>query len=105
MSLRWRLTLLSALVMAVVFAIFGTIAYFTVSFFLYRTVDDNLERQVAAKIIYGRLFRPGGTDITQLSDQEQVGTVFYTLIDANGEVLYPDHNIFISDPMYNQALS
>jgi two-component system OmpR family sensor kinase len=103
MSLRWRLTLLSALVMAVVVALFGTIAYFTVSFFLYRAVDDNLERQVAATLLYGYSRQTG--DISQLGERDQIGTVFYTIIDTNGVVHYPSRNVFISDPMYNQAMS
>lgn len=104
MSLRFRLTLLSTLVMGVIFAIFGTLAYFSVSYFLYESVDDNLDRQVTATLIYGPMWQG---DISQLGVRDEINNVFYTAIDKDGRIYpYParNRNIFISEELFSKAL-
>ena len=53
MSLRWRLTLYSTVILGLVFAIFGTVAYFAVGAILYVPIDENLlPEQSKSNLIY-----------------------------------------------------
>jgi hypothetical protein len=52
MTLRWRLILSSTLILGLVFAFFGIIAYFAARHSLYTPVDDNLENQMSALKLY-----------------------------------------------------
>ena len=102
MSLRWRLTLLSTLTMAVVFAAFSALAVFTVRYFLYQTIDDNLDRQSRQNLNY-ILNHP--SDSANRQNQNQVDAVFYTVINADGSIRSSDRQIQVSDAMFSQSLS
>lgn len=103
MSLRWRLTLLSTLTMALVFALFSALTILTVRYFLYQTIDDNLERQSRQSLNF-ILSRPRG-DWPGMNRQNQVDTVFYTVIDAEGRTVSTDRQIPFTDSLFNQALN
>src|SRR4051812_49165880 len=51
MSLRWRLALSSVAVLAVLFTIFATAAYFTLQKTLYDPIDASLKKQTDAQLI------------------------------------------------------
>jgi two-component system OmpR family sensor kinase len=102
-SLRWRLTLLSTLTMALVFALFSALTILTVRYFLFQTIDDNLERQSRQSLDF-ILSRPSG-DWSGMNRQNQVDTVFYTVIDAKGHTVSTDRQIPFTDVLFNQALN
>src|SRR5438270_13334848 len=102
MSLRWRLTILSTLVLALVFALFSALAYFTVRYVSYQTIDDNLERQSTADLIYFFSRRP--SDLSVLSSKDRIGVVFYTVYDSEGRVVTADRNLPVDADLINEAL-
>jgi two-component system, OmpR family, sensor kinase len=84
MTLRWRLILSSTLILGLVFAFFGIIAYFAARHSLYTPVDDNLENQMSAlKLYIGKTHRLP----PQLTDPEQIGSVTFTVFDAGGNLI------------------
>src|SRR3954471_4730581 len=101
MSLRWRLTLLSTLTMALVFAAFIALAIVTVRYFLYQTIDDNLERQSRQNLNY--IIRHGG-DGSNMSGQNQVDAIFYTVIKPDGSIASSDRQILYTDDLFYRAL-
>jgi two-component system OmpR family sensor kinase len=102
MSLRWRLTLWSSLVLAVFLAVIGGIAIFSVRYFLIQRVDDNLDRQTTASIQYGLLRHL--QDLSQVGNETRVDAVFYTILDANGHVLRTDRDLPVNLDMVGRAL-
>src|SRR5687768_12758890 len=102
MSLRTRLTLWSTLILAVVFTVFSLLAFFSVQYFLYQSIDDNLERHMTGTIV--DMMR-NKRDLSDLRSGDEVGIVFYTVIRADGTILYSDRNVPISDDLFNRALS
>src|SRR6476619_7623414 len=91
MSLRLRLTLWSSLVLAIFLAVIGSIAIFSVRYFLIQRVDDNLDRQTTASIQYGILRHL--QDLSQVGNENRVDAVFYTIIDSTGRVQRADRDI------------
>jgi signal transduction histidine kinase len=102
MSLRWRLTLWSSLVLAVFLAIIGGIAIFSVRYFLIQRVDDNLDRQTTATIQYGRL--RNNQDLGQVGKEQRVDAVFYTILDDKGQVVRADRDVPVNPDMVGRAL-
>ncbi|HKP52398.1 MAG TPA: HAMP domain-containing sensor histidine kinase [Chloroflexia bacterium] len=102
MSLRWRLTLLSTLSMALVFAAFSALAVLTVRYFLYQTIDDNLDRQSHQSLDY--ILRHPGVN-PGIDNQNQVDAVFYTVMNADGSIRSSDRQIQVSDAMFTRAIS
>lgn len=103
MSLRWRLTYWSTLTLAVVFAVFSTVAFLTVRYFVYQSVDDNLRRQSTILQVY--LLSYGINNVSNLSNQSQPGAVFFTLIDpASGRVVSEDRQVPIRPELISDTL-
>ena len=102
MSLRWRLTLLSTLTMALVFAAFIALAIVTVRYFLYQTIDDNLERQSRQSLNY--IIRHPG-DNSGIGGQNQVDAIFYTVINKDGSIRSFDRQIPFTDALFDRALN
>ena len=86
MSLRWRLTLYSTIILALVLAIFGVVAYKTVSGILYAPIDENLSDQSKSNLIYMQLAHYRNMQIQVGTGQ--FGSVYFTVIDVEG-VLTP----------------
>jgi two-component system OmpR family sensor kinase len=82
MSLRWRLTLYSTVVLGLVFAIFGTVAYFALSAILYVPIDENLKDQSQSNLIYIQRTHLMKTQV----GAGQFGSVYFTVIDAEGQL-------------------
>ncbi len=85
MSLRLRLTLLSILIMGLVSSLFGTVAFYSVRYYLYGSIDGNLDRQITATASYIRFW--GQPGLPQLNVVDPLGVVHYTVFDARGRVL------------------
>ncbi len=102
MSLRWRLTLLSTLSMALVFAAFSALAILTVRYFLYQTIDDNLDRQSHQSLDY--ILRHPDRN-SGIDEQNQVDAVYYTVINADGSIRSQNRQIQVSDALFTKALS
>ncbi len=103
MSLRFRLTLWSTLTLAVVFAIFGTLAFFSVRYFLYKSIDDNLERKTTAILLYAQARQT--IQLTHSSTTNQIDTVFYTIFDTQGNQQYSDRTLPVNEPLIHEALT
>lgn len=83
MSLRWRLTLLSTLILAILFALFSTAAYFIFQNTVYSQIDRNLEQQTEANLHYlSRI----GVFTTGSGVQGEFGSVVFTYIFQSGEI-------------------
>jgi signal transduction histidine kinase len=87
--------------MALVFAAFSALAILTVRYFLYQTIDDNLDRQSHQSLDY-ILRHPGNTP--GIDNQNQVDAVFYTVMNADGSIRSQDRQIQVSDAMFTKAL-
>lgn len=103
MSLRWRLTFLSTAILAVVFALFGVIAYFSVRSYFYQTITDNMESKTTSILLYWRARGWISTDL--FGPSEQIGAVFYTVYNADGSVVYSDRNLTVNPDLFNQVLA
>lgn len=103
MSLRWRLSLVSTVTMALVFAAFSTLAILTLRYFLYQTIDDNLERQ--SRVNLQALLSPNFGDCSRMSRGSQVDPIFFMVIDTRGRVVCYDRQITVSDDLFNRALN
>jgi signal transduction histidine kinase len=82
MSLRWRLTLWSTLILAVVIALFSTVAYFSANTFTYQLIDGNLKRQTDANLLYIAKYN---LLETEQGTAGQFGFVAFTLFDREGQ--------------------
>ncbi len=102
MSLRVRLTLMSTLVMALVFAVFSVIAFSLVSFMLYQPIDDVLELKSNAQIVY-ILYRQT-PDLTKIENNDPLSNVYYTVYDAQGKVVKNEGTVLVNDGLVSQAL-
>jgi len=102
MSLRLRLTLWSSLVLAIFLAVIGSIAIFSVRYFLVQRVDDNLDRQTTATIQYGRL--RNNQDLQQVGNEQRVDAVFYTVLDDKGQIVRAERDVPINPDKVGRAL-
>src|SRR6476646_6046217 len=80
MSLRWRLTIWTTLILGLVFGLFSVLAYMTVSDQLYSPLDHNLIRQAQAEQLYLSRFK---RDAPVLS-AEPLGAPTYSMFDGQG---------------------
>ncbi len=103
MSLRWRLTLLSVLVMVPVFAIFGGLALFTMRSFHYQQVDDNLQLRATANLLH--MSYRHNPDLSELANQDRLDVVFFTVIDKYGRVVSTDRAVPIDPVLFDRALA
>ncbi len=103
MSLRWRLTLLSVLVMVPVFAIFGGLAMFTMRSFHYQQVDDNLQLRATANLLH--MSYRHNPDLSELANQDRLDVVFFTVIDKYGRVVSTDRAVPIDPVLFDRALA
>lgn len=102
MSLRWRLTLWSSIVLAVLIAALGVLAVFFVRYFLFENVDANLDRQTTATLSY--IFQRQQQNLRGLGDEQRVDAVFYTIINAQGGIESKDRDIPINTDYFLRAL-
>jgi signal transduction histidine kinase len=105
MSLRLRLTLLSTLVSAGMSILFGAIAFFTVQHLLYSSIDQNLEKQAGANIVYILMGSSGGgLDSSRLGSNTSLSSVFFTVYRPDGSFVRVDRQIPFSDALFTRAL-
>lgn len=104
MSLRLRLTLISTLVMAVLFAIFGTIAYFVVNDALYRPIDDVLSLRANTSVVYQMLTQGRTPDLTQFSSNDPLGSVYFTVYRQDGTVVVSERPVPTDPELVSEAL-
>jgi signal transduction histidine kinase len=83
------------------FTLFGTIAFFTVQQLLYSAIDDNLDKQATVDIAYN-LLHPA--DRRSSSSNSSVSSVFFTVFNTDGSVIYADRQIPFSDAIFTRAL-
>jgi len=88
--------------MALVFAAFSALAILTVRYFLYQTIDDNLDRQSHQSLAY-ILSHPDPK--SGIDEQNQVDAVYYTVINADGSIRGSNRQIQLSDALFTKALS
>ena len=85
MSLRWRLTIISTAILALLITIIGVLAVSTVRMFLLQRVDENLDRHTTAislRTITSRQ-QQNLSDVVRNSGLENIS---YTVINKVGEV-------------------
>ncbi|MEO8286798.1 MAG: HAMP domain-containing sensor histidine kinase [Chloroflexota bacterium] len=102
MSLRWRLTLWSSIVLAVLIAVLGLLAFFFVRYFLFEGVDANLDRQTTATLTY--VYQRQDQNLQDLGQENRVDAVFYTIINLEGVIESKDRDIPINPDYVLQAL-
>jgi signal transduction histidine kinase len=78
------------------------LAIFSVRYFLLQRVDDNLDRQTTASIQYGILRHE--QDLSQVGNEKRVDAVFYTILDADGQVVRADRDVPVNLDMVGRAL-
>jgi heavy metal sensor kinase len=103
MSLRWRLTLLSVLIMVPMFAIFGGLAFLTVRNFHYQQIDDNLQLRATANLLH-MVYRHN-RDLSELANEDRLDVVFFTVIDKYGRVVSSDRVIPVDPALFDRALA
>jgi two-component system, OmpR family, sensor kinase len=94
MSLRWRLTLYSTIILGLVLVIFGVVAYNTVSGILYAPIDENLHDQSKSNLIYMKLARYHNMQY-DAGTTGQFNSVYFTVIDVEHQLapLNPDYPV------------
>jgi two-component system OmpR family sensor kinase len=94
MSLRWRLTLWSSLVLAIVVAVLGTLAVITVRSFLLQRVDTNLNQQTTASLLpFVTQRQEQNLQSISININNPVDAVFYTIWDNKGQVYQYDRQM------------
>src|SRR6478672_4849449 len=94
MSLRWRLTLYSTIILGLVLVIFGVVAYKAVSGILYAPIDENLRDQSTSNLIYMKLARYHNMKY-DAGTTGQFNSVYFTVIDVEHQLapLHPDYPV------------
>jgi two-component system, OmpR family, sensor kinase len=84
---------------------FGAIAFFTVQHLLYSSIDQNLEKQAGANIIY-LLMGTSGNEFnnSRLNSNTSVSSVFHTVYNPDGKRIHVDREIPFSDALFTRAL-
>jgi two-component system OmpR family sensor kinase len=100
MSLRLRLTLWSTLLLAAFLLISAVLTAFSVKYLLVQGVDQNLDRQTTATLSYVRWQQ----SINKAASENRIDTIFYTLLDTDGNILDADRPIPINADYFIRAL-
>lgn len=100
MSLRWRLTLISSLVLALLFALFSVFAYVSLQRFMYGSVDTTLRRQMDANLIWWSR----GQLSTIVGIPGQFGSATFVFIDPRGQPFPPERAVPITDWLLARAM-
>lgn len=100
MSLRLRLTIWSTLLLGAFLAIFGALTIFSLRTLLVQGVDQNLDRQTTATVSYVRWQQ----SINKAAAETRIDTIFYTIMDKDGNVLDADRPIPINADYFVRAL-
>jgi signal transduction histidine kinase len=108
-SLRWRITLLSTLIVGVVFVLFTFVAYLTARNLsdalyapMYNQIDGGM-RSVSDANLFNMFYRKrlnisvGGTD--------QLGPIYLVILDMKGKPLGGQQYVPIADGLFQQALA
>src|SRR5436190_6941280 len=102
MSLRWRLTLWSTLILGIVFAVFGTVAYFSVSDLLYGPINENLLQQSNSNLRY---IAWSHLMTTEEGSSVKFRSVYFTILDQDGQVSPQNPFFTISEPLAKAAFN
>ncbi|MGA7729657.1 MAG: HAMP domain-containing sensor histidine kinase [Chloroflexia bacterium] len=102
MSLRFRLTLWSTLLLGAFIAIFGVLSVFTVNYLLIQRVDENIDRQTTATLRY--IIRIQDQNLAHVGDEDRIDSIFYTILDKKGNIVKYDRNIPIDADRVLRAL-
>ncbi|MEA2573216.1 MAG: two-component system, OmpR family, sensor kinase [Chloroflexia bacterium] len=103
MSLRIRLVLLSTVVTAVLFGVFGTVVFTLLRQSLYQPIDDLLEAEASSTRYQIILEQP--PDLSEIGNPDPLSGVFYTFYTANGELWQNSGRpIPVSDRLVSAAL-
>src|SRR4051794_7719665 len=101
MSLRWRLTIWTTLILGVVFGLFSVLAYVTVSDQLYSPLDRNLIKQAQYEQLYLTWFK---RDAPVLS-AEPLGSPTYSIFDEKGEFVSGSPLVPLNEAFLQHVLS
>ena len=103
MSLRLRLALLSTIITAVLFGVFGVTVFMLVRHSFYQPVDDALEFEASTTRFQVILNQP--PDLSEIKNPDPLSVIFYTFYNANG-VLYENSGrpIPVNDRLVSAAL-
>ncbi len=109
LSLRWRLTLWSTLVVGVAFLLVSTISYVTVKSLsdilyapLYASIDENMRN--LSRVDTMIMLRAKNMDLP-VTDKDQFGPVYLTTLDKNGKPYKGDQYIPVSESLFQEALT
>jgi signal transduction histidine kinase len=107
MSLRWRLTIWSSLVLLIVVALLCALAVLTVHNFLLQRVDTNLDQQsyVTSYQIGQKLEQNQNLDDINIDNNSLVDVVFFTVFGTDGTVALQDRPMPTNDTDYARALN
>jgi signal transduction histidine kinase len=103
MSLRWRFTLISTLILALFIAIFGVLAVFSVRYFMINRVDESLDQQATAALRWIILHQ--ATDLTTVMNSNTVSPVFFVVYDDQGRILDSKADLPITPAYLDRALA
>lgn len=103
MSLRWRFTLFSTLILALFIAIFGVLAVFSVRYFMINRVDASLDQQATAAIRYLILHQV--TDLSTVKNSNTVSPVFFVVFNKQGHILSADADLPITPAYLDRVLN
>jgi signal transduction histidine kinase len=95
MSLQWRLTIISTVILAVLIAIIGVLAVSTVRVFLLQRVDENLDRHTTAINLRTINSRQTQNQYDFL-DNPRLDNVYYTVFDDKGNFEYDNFQVPIN---------
>jgi signal transduction histidine kinase len=87
--------------LGLVFAIFGTVAYFAVSAILYVPIDENLREQSKSNLIYIQRTHLMKTQV----GAGQFGSVYFTVIDAEGQLSPQNPDIPVDEAVLPAAFA
>lgn len=85
MSLRWRLTIISTAILAILITVIGVLAVLTVRVFLLQRVDENLDRHTTAISLRTITLRQD-QNLHDVVSNTGLDNVSYTVINTRGEV-------------------
>jgi two-component system OmpR family sensor kinase len=102
MSLRWRLTFGSTLILGLVYAIFGIVSYFVVRDGLYGPIDENLSARLA---ILNTVALKTGERNPLFQGSDAIGAVDITWFNTSGHYLRGNDLIPTSEGLIVEALT
>ncbi len=92
----------STLILAAFLAVFGVLAVYSLNYFLIKGIDENIDRQTTATLSY--IIFKQDLNLSTLGDEDRMDSIFYTILDPNGNIARADRNLPINDAFVLRAL-